>query len=94
MIHYIETIVTCKSINAIDIYCLAIEKFMKTSLLTNKKPINAPMTSIYLKQNNPSFMTIEHRLRKSINIIIKQNKHSRLNDNLKTAEAPTHYNLF
>ena len=77
-----------------DIYWLANEKFMKTWLSINKKPINRPTTSKYLKQKRPSLIIIEHLLLGSISININKNKQSRLNDNLKIAEAPTHYNLF
>ena len=48
---------------------------------------------MYLKQNSPSLIIIEQRLLNAMIIIISKKRQSKLKDNLKTADDPTHYNL-
>ena len=50
--------------------------------------MNRPTTNKYLKQNRPSFSTIDKRVRHTMKISIRKNRQSRLSDIRYTAEGP------
>ncbi len=66
----------------IDIYFEASAYPVNTELSTHINPNTNATTNMYLKQNNPSLITILHRFLQSINMSSITNKHNNENDNL------------